>query len=90
MMSFYFQKKNGKGELEEKAIVHVSIDKDLGVLKFDVDLDSLPKIDLGLDGLEVIVDFEVHGFANNKTFYTDSNGLEMQKRVLNYRPTWDL
>jgi hypothetical protein len=23
-------------------------------------------------------------------FYTDSNGLEMQERVINYRPTWDL
>ena len=29
-------------------------------------------------------------FDNNNTFYTDSNGLEMQKRILNYRPTWDL
>lgn len=27
---------------------------------------------------------------NNSTFYTDSNGLEMQERILNYRPTWDL
>lgn len=27
---------------------------------------------------------------NNKTFYTDSNGLEEQKRVLDYRPTWPL
>eukprot|EP01119_Soliformovum_irregulare_P008936 TRINITY_DN2201_c3_g1_i1.p1 TRINITY_DN2201_c3_g1~~TRINITY_DN2201_c3_g1_i1.p1 ORF type:complete len:965 (+),score=294.76 TRINITY_DN2201_c3_g1_i1:158-3052(+) len=25
-----------------------------------------------------------------KTWYTDANGLEMQQRVLNYRPTWDL
>ena len=29
-------------------------------------------------------------FDNEGVFYTDSNGLEMQKRVLNYRPTWDL
>ena len=29
-------------------------------------------------------------FDNNKTFYTDSNGLEMQKRILNYRPTWNI
>ena len=26
----------------------------------------------------------------NSTFYTDSNGLEEQKRILNYRPTWNL
>jgi hypothetical protein len=37
-----------------------------------------------------VVLFEVDEFFNNKTFYTDSNGLEMQKRILNYRPTWDL
>jgi len=27
---------------------------------------------------------------SNLTFYTDSNGLEMQERIKNYRPTWDL
>lgn len=31
-----------------------------------------------------------HSVHNNKTFYTDSNGLEEQKRVTNYRPTWTL
>ena len=29
------------------------------------------------------------GFNNNKTFYTDSNGLEEQKRVVDYMPTWN-
>lgn len=28
--------------------------------------------------------------ATNKIFYTDSNGRDMQKRVINYRPTWTL
>jgi Glycosyl hydrolases family 38 C-terminal domain len=28
-------------------------------------------------------------FDNNQTFYTDSNGLEMQKRILNYRESYD-
>ena len=27
---------------------------------------------------------------NNKTFYTDSNGLEEQKKVVDYVPTWNL
>lgn len=27
---------------------------------------------------------------NNKTFYTDSNGLEEQTRIIDYRPTWPL
>lgn len=31
-----------------------------------------------------------HPLANNKTFYTDSNGLEELKRVTDYRPTWAL
>jgi hypothetical protein len=35
------------------------------------------------------VNFLSFDIDNNNTFYTDSNGLEMQKRILNYRPTWD-
>ena len=27
---------------------------------------------------------------SGNTFYTDSNGLELQKRVINHRDTWDL
>ena len=34
--------------------------------------------------------FKVDNFDNNQTFYTDSNGLEMQKRILNFRENWDL
>lgn len=33
---------------------------------------------------------EVPSIQNNNTFYTDSMGMEMQKRILNYRATWDL
>ena len=32
--------------------------------------------------------FENFGYAN-KTFFTDSNGLEMQKRIIDYRPLWE-
>ena len=43
-------------------------------------------------GQEVIAKWRVldDDFGNLSTFYTDSNGLEMQKRVLNYRETFDL
>ena len=32
----------------------------------------------------------VPSIKNNNTFYTDSMGMELQKRILNYRPTWKL
>jgi predicted PolB exonuclease-like 3'-5' exonuclease len=76
------------GEEFQKIIVHVSLDADLeGIIKFEVDLGSLPPI--YYDGFEVVANFHT-SMDNNQTFYTDSNGLEMQKRILNYRPTWDL
>ena len=75
-------------EFFSRANVHISIDPDFPLLKFDVDLDSIPFIDNG--GLEVVANFHLTNFDNNMTFYTDSNGLEMQKRILNYRPTWNI
>ena len=40
------------------------------------------------DGKEVVAKWQALEFDNDETFYTDSNGLEMQKRVLNKRPGW--
>ncbi|KAH3755937.1 lysosomal alphamannosidase [Pelomyxa schiedti] len=42
-----------------------------------------------LDGKEVITKYTTNLDTSNK-FYTDSNGMEMQERILDYRPTWDL
>jgi hypothetical protein len=70
-----------------RAIVNVMIDEELRSIKFDVDLDSLPVLEY--DGYEVVAQWKVDNFDNNQTFYTDSNGLDMQKRILNYRPTWN-
>jgi hypothetical protein len=67
-------------------IVHVYL-TDLGTVKYEVDYHSIPMN--GLEGFEVIAKFKVEDFFNNQTFYTDSNGMEMQERKLNYRPTWD-
>ena len=41
-------------------------------------------------GKEVVVNFEMVDFDNLNTFYTDSNGLEMQERILNQRPDFTL
>jgi hypothetical protein len=75
MMTFYFEKELDAENTFERAYVRVTIDEDTQMVKFDVDLDSLPGSKL--DGFEVITDFTVENFNNNKTFYTDSNGLEM-------------
>ena len=73
-MQFYYGKKD--------AIVHVSVDQDF--LKIDVDLGSISP------DTEVVAQFKLRDFKNNGTFYSDSNGLEMQKRILNLRPDWNL
>ena len=85
----YFSLKNYKTQIEEqKVLVHVTLDHDLHVAKFDVDLDSLPNI--YLDGYEVVTQFTASDFDQKGVFYTDSNGLEMQKRILNYRSYYNI
>ena len=39
--------------------------------------------------MEVTVNFICKDINHLDSFYTDSNGLEMQERILNYRQTWD-
>jgi hypothetical protein len=46
-----------------KARVDVSLDQDLQVVKFDVDLDSLPTV--RLNGYEVVPTFTALNFDNN-------------------------
>ena len=59
------------------------------VIEWDVLLHGIPIEDDGL-GKEVVVNWQLLDFENESTFYTDSNGLEMQKRVLNSRPDFKL
>lgn len=59
------------------------------MIKIDVDLNGLP-LQEKMNGYEVVPNFHIKNFDNNRTFYTDSNGLEMQKRIQDYRPTWNL
>jgi hypothetical protein len=62
-------------------------------LRWEVKLHGIPLRDGDSNeetGKEVVVNWEVQDFVNNGIFYTDSNGLEMQYRELNYRPDFDL
>ncbi len=87
-MDFYFENADMSDTSRRKAIVHVSLDNELPVVRVDVDLGSIPYNEL--IGFEVVMQFRVDGFDHSQTFWTDSNGLEMQEGVLNSRPTWDL
>jgi hypothetical protein len=58
----------------------------LPVSQWEVILKGIPR---SIQGQEVTVNFVSLDIDNNQTFYTDSNGLEMQTRVFDYRPTWN-
>ena len=54
-------------------------------IEFDVELSEVPIKDG--KGKDVTVNWKMFdGFNANNTFYTDSNGLEMQERRLNFNP----
>lgn len=72
---------------EGDAVVAITIDE-LPVLKFDVLTFGIPKN--FKVGYEVTANFFAYNIRNGGIFYTDSNGLEMQTRKLNFRPSWDL
>jgi hypothetical protein len=63
------------------------IDRLSSTYEIETFIDSIPVVDR--IGKEVVLIVDT-GIDSKDTFYTDSNGLELQKRVLNYRPTWDL
>jgi len=57
-------------------------------VEFVVELNGIP-VDGDKKGKDVTVNWRLKDFEANSTFWTDSNGLEMQERILNYRPTWE-
>mmetsp|Transcript_33580 Transcript_33580/g.51655 ORF Transcript_33580/g.51655 Transcript_33580/m.51655 type:complete len:230 (-) Transcript_33580:1056-1745(-) len=55
-------------------------------IEFEVELNSVP---LERFGRDVTVNWRMYdNFNANRTFWTDSNGLEMQERILNFQPTY--
>ena len=58
-------------------------------IEFEVSLSEIP-FDHGV-GKNVIVNWKMFdGFEANKTFWTDSNGLEMQEREIGKYGAWKL
>ena len=41
------------------------------------------------NGKDAMVNFQLDNMDAKQKFFTDSNGLEMQERVIGYRPTWN-
>ena len=68
------------------ACVRVRYYDETGESEWEVYLGGLPNDG---QGREVTVNWKAYEVHNNNTFYTDSNGLEMQKRILNYRPSFN-
>lgn len=60
------------------------------MIEFDVYLNPIPADEDGFGGKEVTVNFQAYNFTHNGKFYTDSNGLEMQERIKDFRQGWDL
>ena len=58
--TFLFHEKNES----MRSTVHVSIDKDLPLIKIDIDLDGLP-LQEKMNGYEVVPNFRVNNFDNN-------------------------
>jgi hypothetical protein len=57
-------------------------------IEFEVEMSEIPIKDG--KGKDVTVNWRMFdGFEANGTFWTDSNGLEMQERRLNYNPAFE-
>ena len=57
-------------------------------MQFELELNGIPVSDDN-QGKDVTVNWRFRDFEMNNTFWTDSNGLEMQQRILNHRPSFN-
>jgi hypothetical protein len=70
----------------QSASVRITTFKNPAITVWDVVLYGIP---LSEQGKEVTVNWKTYNITHNDTFYTDSNALEMQKRIVDFRPTWN-
>ena len=70
---------------------HVRLVEGSELLEWEIQMNGIAIEDGEMQtGMEVIAKWELIDASNNEVFYTDSNGLEMQKRLLNERPDYKL
>jgi len=72
-----------------RATARISINDLDNFVKFDVQINDVP-IELDKTGKDIVVDwYLMDDFDTNKTFWVDSNGLEMVKRKLYQRNSYN-
>jgi len=70
----------------ERTRIHTSLIQlkpSMATVEWEVLLHGIPITEDDNLGKEIVVNWEMLDFGGDSTFFTDSNGLEMQKRVLN-------
>ena len=83
--TFDFHNKN----LSESALLRVTYKPRFSeIIKFDLELNGV-NIDDGI-GKDVAINWKFYDFEDGEQFWTDSNGLEMQKRIKDYRYSYNL
>jgi hypothetical protein len=89
--AFSNEDKEKNATLLEQAVIKMRFSPKLfkELVQFQVELNSLPTGDL--ISRDVTVNWKMYGgFDPNDTFFTDSNGLEMQKRLKDDRFSFKL
>ena len=70
---------------------HVRLVEGSELLEWEIQMNGIPMEDGKVQtGMEVIAKWKLEDVSNSETFFTDSNGLEMQTRFLNQRPDFTL
>jgi hypothetical protein len=63
---------------------HARLVESSNLIEWEIQMNGIPIEIMGIStGMEVVAKWELIGADNQETFYTDSNGLEMQQRMLN-------
>lgn len=73
---------------QEEYTALIRLVEGVDTVEYEVQLNEVPIDTETYLGKEVVAKWRFADFSNEATFYTDSNGLEMQERVLDSRPDY--